>query len=135
MQLQLGHSVIDRGVISVIAGSPATEVLLVVVIAVYIGADTVAIHVADIRAIIEDAGAVAIGVQHVVNGGGVAVIAVAPTPVYNTGVVIIAVDVGADAIAVNVTNTGTGGGGAGAIAIGVNDVVMVVLSSIVQGNQ
>ena len=82
----------------------------VVVVAIHIGADAVAIVVADAGAAIERAGATAVGVHHIIDGTRVAVIAGIAGLGGGVGVVVVAIHIRADAVAVGIADAGAGSG-------------------------
>ena len=105
----------------------------VVVIAIHICADAVAIHITYIGAIIEYADAIASEVVSIVDRGSVSVIAGSTGLSGDVGVVVVTVNIGADAIVVGIAETGTGGRSAGTITIPVYCIINGGIVAIVTG--
>ena len=95
----------------------------VVIITIDIGADAIAIVIADPGAGSGRPGAVAVGIELVVDGSVVAIVASVAHLVRDIRVVVITVHVGADTVAVVITDAGAGGGRSGAVTVGVELVV------------
>ena len=111
MQLAI-ELVIEGGVVVAVVAGVANLVgyVRVVVIAVYIGADTVAVVIADAGAGGGRAGAVAVGIELVVEGGVVPIVAGVANLAGDVRIVVITVHISADTVAVVIADAGAGGG-------------------------
>ena len=89
-QLQLRRLVVEGGDVAIVAGvAYLVRDIRVVVIAIDIGADTVAVVIADAGAAVGASGAVAVVVELVVDGGDVAIVAGIAWLVCDIGVVVV----------------------------------------------
>ena len=128
------EGIIDGGGVAIVAGIAGLRGDAgVAVITVYIGADSVAVGIADAGAISWRTSTITVSIVAIVDGGGVAIVAGAAYLGGNVGIVVVTVDIGADAIAVRVPDTGTGSRCPCAVAVGVYYIVDGGVVTIIAG--
>ena len=95
----------------------------VVVITVHIGAYAVAVIIADTGAGSRRSGAITIGVDEVIDGCGVAIVAGVAGSMSGEKIIIITIDIGADAVAVCVSDAGARGWSPNTVTIGIDGII------------